>query len=64
MGGFSLEVALLEFLHQCTRQVSVTDLRESWAALNILFNESPLAQLPARASFLQFMSVIDKHTGI
>ncbi|KAL3101676.1 hypothetical protein niasHT_024809 [Heterodera trifolii] len=59
VGGFSLEVALLELLHQCTRQVTVTELRESWAALAILFNDSPLAQLPARASFLEFAMLTD-----
>uniref|UniRef100_A0A914HFY8 Dopey N-terminal domain-containing protein n=1 Tax=Globodera rostochiensis TaxID=31243 RepID=A0A914HFY8_GLORO len=58
-GGFSLEVAMLEMLHQCTRQVSVNELRESWAALAILFNDTPLAQLPARASFLEFAILTD-----
>uniref|UniRef100_A0A915CMX1 Dopey N-terminal domain-containing protein n=1 Tax=Ditylenchus dipsaci TaxID=166011 RepID=A0A915CMX1_9BILA len=57
--GFSREVALLEMLHECTRQVSVNELRDSWSALNILFSESPISMLPPRASFLQFMILLD-----
>lgn len=44
-------------LHECTRQVPLNDLRESWSALIILFSESPLSLLPARATFLQFAYV-------
>ncbi|KAI1728390.1 protein pad-1 [Ditylenchus destructor] len=57
--AFFGEVALLELLHECTRQVSIDELYDSWSALNILFNESPLSVLPARASFLHFMILLD-----
>uniref|UniRef100_A0A915NLW2 Protein MON2 homolog n=1 Tax=Meloidogyne floridensis TaxID=298350 RepID=A0A915NLW2_9BILA len=52
---YSLEVSLLELLHECVRQVTTTELRESWNSLQTLFNESTLSIMPARASFLQFM---------
>uniref|UniRef100_A0A1I8BMX9 Dopey_N domain-containing protein n=1 Tax=Meloidogyne hapla TaxID=6305 RepID=A0A1I8BMX9_MELHA len=56
---YSLEVSLLELLHECVRQVSTTELRESWISLQTLFNESTLSIMPARASFLQFMILVE-----
>ncbi|CAK5085521.1 unnamed protein product [Meloidogyne enterolobii] len=56
---YSLEVSLLELLHECVRQVTTTELRESWNSLQTLFNESTLSIMPARASFLQFMILVE-----
>jgi len=56
---FSMEIALLELLHECVRQVSVGELRESWDALSCLMMESPLGMLPARASFLEFAILVE-----
>lgn len=56
---FSVEIALLELLHECVRQVTVGELRESWDALSCLLLESPLGMLPARASFLEFVILVE-----
>lgn len=52
---FPTEVALLEMLHGCVKQISPNELRECWSALSILFGESSLGSLPPRAVFLEFM---------
>uniref|UniRef100_A0A914EEG8 DOP1-like C-terminal domain-containing protein n=1 Tax=Acrobeloides nanus TaxID=290746 RepID=A0A914EEG8_9BILA len=56
---FPTEVSLLELLHGCVKKIAPDELRECWSALNILFTESPLANLPPRAVFLEFIIFSD-----
>lgn len=49
-----VEVYLLELLHCTMNSIPLSDLRATWASLNVLFNETNPASMSPRAVFLMF----------